>query len=80
MPSFNSKYTEDIREQIAKYILETKWSSTSVAEETGIDVNTVCWWVRDYRRNLNMPSYAEEKGIITKALKTIMIWKEKIKN
>ena len=29
----------------------------------GIDTNTVCRWVRDYRRKHNMPSYAEEKGI-----------------
>ena len=30
----------------------------------GIDVNTVCRWVRDYRRKHGMPSYAEEKGIV----------------
>lgn len=69
MASNNSKYTEEIREQTAKYIIETKRSATSVAEEMGIDVNTVCRWVREYRRKNNMPSYAEEKGIVTKAPK-----------
>ena len=65
MPSNNAKYTEEMREQTAKFILETGKSATSVAEELGIDTNTVCRWVRDYRRKHNMPSYAEEKGIRT---------------
>ena len=65
MPSNNSKYTEEMREQTAKFILETGKSATSVAEEMGIDTNTVCRWVRDYRRKHNMLSYAEEKGIRT---------------
>jgi len=66
MPSNNSKYTEEIRTQTAEYILESKKSATSVAEEMGIDVNTVCRWVRDYRRKNKLPSYAEEKGIVRK--------------
>ena len=65
MPSNNSKYTEEMREETVKFILETGKSATSVAEEMGIDKNTVCHWVRDYRRKHNMPSYAEEKGIRT---------------
>ena len=44
--------------------METGKSATSVAEEMGIDTNTVCKWVRDYRRKNNLPSYAEEKGIV----------------
>ena len=72
MPSNNSKYTEEMREQTAKFILETGKSATSVAEEMGIDTNTVCRWVRDYRRKHNMPSYAEEKGIRTNPPKDSM--------
>jgi transposase-like protein len=72
MPSNNSKYTQEIREQTAKFILETGKSATSVAEEMGIDTNTVCRWVRDYRRSHNMPSYAEEKGIRTNPPKDAM--------
>lgn len=64
MPSNNSKYSEEMREDTAKFILENDRSATSVAEELGIDVNTVCRWVRDYRRKHGMPSYAEEKGIV----------------
>lgn len=66
MPSNNSKYTQEIRDKTAKFILDTGKSATSVAEEMGIDTNTVCKWVRDYRRKHNMPSYAEEKGIVRK--------------
>ena len=70
MPSNNSKYTQEIREQAAKYVLETGESATSIAEEMGIDTNTVCRWVLDYRRKHNLPSYAEEKGIKRKEPQT----------
>ena len=63
MPSNRSKYSPEMREETAKFILENGRSATSVAEELGIDVNTVCRWVRDYRRKHGLPSYAEEKGI-----------------
>jgi Transposase. len=62
MPSNNSKYSAEIREQTAKLIIESGRSATSVGEEMGIDKNTVCKWVRDYRRKTKLPSYAEEKG------------------
>lgn len=63
MPSNNSKYSQQMREDTAKFIIENNKSATSVAEELGIDVNTVCRWVREYRRTHGLPSYAEEKGI-----------------
>ena len=63
MPSNNSKYTTEMRDQTARFILENGRTASGVAEEMGIDKNTVCRWVRDYRRTHRMPSYAEEKGI-----------------
>ena len=36
----------------------------------GIDTNTVCKWVREYRRKNNLPSYAEEKSIKRKEPQT----------
>ncbi len=42
MPSNNSKYTEEMRIQTAEFILNSGKSATSVAEEMGIDTNTVC--------------------------------------
>jgi transposase len=63
MPSNNSKYTQEMRDQTVKYILEKGISATQMAEETGIDKNTVCSWVRAYNRRNNLPSYAEAKGL-----------------
>ena len=70
MASNNTKYTIEFREETAKYILENNKSATSMAEEMGIDTNTVCRWVRDYRRKYRLPSYAEEKGMKRKEAKT----------
>lgn len=63
MASNNSKYSEEMRERTARHIVESGRSATSMAEELGIDVNTVCRWVRAYQRKNNLPSYAETKGI-----------------
>jgi len=52
-----------MRAKTVKFILESGRSATSVGEELGIDTNTICRWVRDYRRQNKLPSYAEEKGI-----------------
>ncbi len=70
MPSNNSKYTPGIREQNAGYILENWKSATSVAEKMGIDTNTVCKRVREYRRKNILTNYAEEKGIKKRVLET----------
>jgi hypothetical protein len=52
-----------MREQTARHIVESGISATKMAEELGIDTNTVCRWVRDYRREQKLPSWAEAKGI-----------------
>lgn len=41
MASNNTKYTAEMREQTARLIVETGKSATSMAEELGIDKNTV---------------------------------------
>lgn len=61
MPSNNSKYTEEMRDRTVQHILMSGKSATSVAEELGIDTNTVCKWVREYRRKNNLPSAREEQ-------------------
>ena len=43
------KYSEEITLQTIKYVLEGDKSATMVAKELGIDTNTVCRWVREYR-------------------------------
>ena len=65
-----------MREKTVKFILDSGKSATSVAEELGIDTNTVCRWVRDYRRKNNMPSYAEEKGVIKRWIG--MVFKQRV--
>lgn len=50
MPSNNSKYSPEMREQTARFIIEGGRPAIAVAEEMGIDANTVCCWVRDFRR------------------------------
>jgi transposase-like protein len=63
MASNNSQYSKEMRERTAKHIIESGRSATSMAAELGIDVNTVCRWVRAFCRKNNLPSYAEAKGI-----------------
>lgn len=60
MSSNNSKYTPEFREETARYVVDNGKSATRVAEEIGIDKNTVCSWGREYRRKNNLPTYAEE--------------------
>ena len=62
MPSNNSKYTQEMRDKTARYVLETGKSATSVAEELGINTNTVCKWVREYRRN-HVPEDKKRMGV-----------------
>lgn len=66
MPSPNTKYSAEIKEQSAEFILSSGKSATSVAEEMGIDTNTVCKWVCEYRKHHELSSYAEEKGFRTR--------------
>ena len=80
MPSNNSKYTPEFREETAKYIIESGISGTSVAEEIGIDKNTVCSWVRAYRKKNGMPTYAEEKGIQPLSVKEMTEENRRIKD
>jgi transposase-like protein len=52
-----------MREKTARHIIESGKSATSVAEDIGVDVNTVCKWVRDFRKKHGLPTWAEERGI-----------------
>lgn len=69
MPSLNSKYTDEFRDRTVKYILDSHKSASSVGEELGVDKNTICSWVRDYRRKNHLPSYKEEQEIRGKSAK-----------
>ena len=57
------KYSPEMKEQTVKYILEGNKSATKVSKELGIDTNTVCRWVREYREDHQMPTYEQERQI-----------------
>ena len=57
------KYSPEMKEQTVKYVLEGNKSATKVAKELGIDTNTVCRWVREYREAHQMPTYEVERKI-----------------
>ena len=57
------KYSPEMKEQTVKYILEGEKSATKVALELGIDKNTICRWVREYREAHQMPTYEVERKI-----------------
>jgi len=63
LTNLNSKYTKEFRERTVRYIMENNKSATSIGEELGIDKNTICRWVRDYRKENKLPSYQEEQEI-----------------
>jgi len=67
MAGNRTKYPPEFREEICGLIIESKRSATSMAEEHGIDKNTVCNWMRNYTREHSLPSYAEERGIAKSA-------------
>ena len=58
------KYSEEMKLQTVKYVLEGGKSATKVSKELGIDTNTVCRWVREYREANQMPSYESEQRIM----------------
>lgn len=57
------KYSEEMKEQTVKYVPEGGKSATKVSKELGIDTNTVCRWVREYRAAHEMPTYEVERKI-----------------
>ena len=61
MPSRNDRYSYEDRQRTVRYKFESGKSATQVADSLGIDPNTVCRWVRDYRINNELPSYREER-------------------
>jgi transposase len=55
------KYDADFKERTCRHIQESGKSATSVAEELGVDKNSVCAWMRQYRRRNHLPSHEEVK-------------------
>ena len=62
MPSNNSKYSLEFRDQTAEHVLKSGKSATSMAKDLGIDANTACRWVRDYQKSMAFPVIMKSAG------------------
>ena len=38
-------------------------SATKIAKDIGVNPNTICRWVQEYRKQNNLPTYEEERRI-----------------
>jgi len=74
MPSNNSKYSDEMRERTVLHILNSGKSATAVAEELGIDTNTVCKWVREYRLKQKEKELIEERENVEILKKSLHIF------
>lgn len=63
MPSKNSKCTQELRDHTSKHIIDSGKSATIIAEDMGINTNTISRWVKDYRRKNHLPGYDQSNGI-----------------
>ncbi len=57
------KYSPEMKEQTVKNIPDGEKSASREAVELGIDKNTICRWVREYREAHQMPTYEVERKI-----------------
>ena len=62
----NKKYSEEMKEETVLYILKSGKSITTAAKELGLNINTACRWVNDYKKkhgiidDNNKPATSEE--------------------
>jgi transposase-like protein len=56
-------YNSETREQVIKLVLKGEKSANQIAKELGLGPNTVGRWVNEYRKELNLQSYREERRI-----------------
>lgn len=55
-----NKYSEDMKEETAIYILESGKSITTSAKEMGINVNTACRWINKYKKKHGITSNGDK--------------------
>lgn len=56
-------YNEEMRLQTIKLVLKGDKSAAKIAWDLGINQNTVSRWVKEYRKQNNLPTYEEERRI-----------------
>ena len=57
------KYSEEMKMQTVKYVLDGGKSATKLSKELGINANTVCRRIKEYRETQGLPSYEAEQRI-----------------
>lgn len=61
MSSNNSKYSMQFKEQTVLQMLSRGESASSVAADIGVNLNTVCRWVREHRKLQGLPTYHQQR-------------------
>jgi transposase-like protein len=61
MPSNNIKYSMQFKEQTVLQMLDKGVSASSVAAYIGVNLNTVCRWVREHRKLQGLPTYHQQR-------------------
>jgi transposase len=56
-------YNDEMRLQTVKLVLKGEKSATKIAKDIGVNPNTICRWVQEYRKQNNLPTYEEERRI-----------------
>ncbi|NLO24229.1 MAG: transposase, partial [Fibrobacter sp.] len=50
-------YNDEMRLQTVKLVLKGEKSATKIAKDIGVNPNTICRWVQEYRKQNNLPTY-----------------------
>jgi len=57
----NRKYSQEMIDQTVKLVLKGEKSANKIAQDLGITPNTICRWVKAYKKEHNLPSYEVER-------------------
>ena len=60
----NSKYTREFRDSSVQLVLNSDESTAKIAKDLDVNVKTLYSWVREYKKNNNIPIFA--RGYATK--------------
>lgn len=70
MPSNNIKYSMQFKEQTVLQMLDKGVSAATLDADIGVNLNTVCRWVREHRKLQGLPTYHQQRKI-NQAIKKI---------
>ncbi len=50
-------------DEVISFQTKKEKSATKIAKDIGVNPNTICRWVQEYRKQNNLPTYEEERRI-----------------